>query len=297
MLVRHVSGIITGFILAATFLVYDATFIVYQTQMALVIRLGQPIHSVIEPGLHLKMPLIDRAISIDRRILDLEIPAQEIIASDQKRLVIRTFARYRIIHPLKFYQTVGSIPEADSRLSTLLISALRRVLGDATFIQAVRDDRAHLTERMRDQLGQSAGFLGISIVDVRIRSADLPGQNSEAIYQRMQTERQREAVEFRAQGAQRAQEIRAKADRDVTVLIAEAMAKSEQVRGEGDAERNRIFATASAKDPDFFAFYRSMQAYEVAMPGESTRMILSPSSEFFRYFDDPRGTNRALDRK
>jgi membrane protease subunit HflC len=231
------------------------------------------------------------------RILDLEIPAQEIIASDQKRLVIRSFARYRIADPLKFYQTLGSIAEADSRLATLLISALRRVLGEATFIQAVRDDRANLTAKMRDQLGQSAAFLGISIVDVRIRSADLPGQNSQAIYQRMQTERQREAVEFRAQGAQRAQEIRAKADRDVTVLIAQAMAKSEQVRGEGDAERNRIFATASAKDPDFFAFYRSMQAYEVAMPGESTRMILSPSSEFFRYFDDPRGTNRALDRK
>lgn len=166
------------------------------------------------------MPLIDRVISIDKRILDLEIPAQEIIASDQKRLVIG----------------LGAIAETESRLSTLLISALRRVLGEATFIQAVRDERAHLTAKMREQLDQGAASLGISIVDVRIRSADLPDHNSQAIYQRMQTERQREAVEFRAQGAQRGQEIRAKADREVTVLIAEATAQAEQVRGEGDGK-------------------------------------------------------------
>ena len=290
-------GTVGAFVLAVMLLVYGSIFTVHQTQMALVVRLGQPVQTVTEPGLHFKMPLIDGVISIDKRILDLEIPAQEIIASDQKRLVIGSFARYRIADPLKFYQTLGAIAEAESRLSTLLISALRRVLGEATFIQAVRDERAHLTAKMREQLDQGAASLGISIVDVRIRSADLPGQNSQAIYQRMQTERQREAVEFRAQGAQRGQEIRAKADREVTVLVAEATAQAEQVRGEGDGKRNRIFARAFVRDPDFFAFYRSMQAYEAGLRGENTRMLLSPNSEFFRYFVDPWGRNPASGKK
>jgi membrane protease subunit HflC len=297
MKVGRVSGIVTALAVAATFLVYDAVFTVYQTQMALVVRLGRPVQIVTESGLHFKMPLVDRVISIDKRILDLEMPAQEIIASDQKRLVIGGFARYQVADPLKFYQTLGSITEAESRLSTLLISALRRVLGEATFIQAVRDERAHLTAKMREQLDQGAAFLGISIVDVRIRSANLPEQNSQAIYLRMQTERHREAVEFRAQGAQRGQEIRAKADREVTVLIAKATAQAEQVRGEGDGERNRIFASAFVRDPDFFAFYRSMQAYETGLQGENTRMLLSPNSEFFRYFVDPWGRNPASGRK
>ena len=285
----RVGGTVAALAFVAITLVYGGIYTVYQTQMALVVRLGQPVQTVTEPGLHLKMPIIDSAISIDKRILDLEIPAQEIIASDQKRLVIVGFARYRIADALKFYQTLGSIAEADSRLSTLLISALRRVLGEASFVQAVRDQRAHLTARMRDQLDQGAAILGISIVDVRIRSADLPAQNSQAIYLRMQTERQREAVEFRAQGNQRGQEIRAKADREVTVLIAEATATSEQVRGEGDAQRNRIFASAFVRDPDFFAFYRSMQAYEAGLQSSNTRMLLSTHSEFFRYFVDPWG--------
>jgi membrane protease subunit HflC len=297
MKVGRVSGIVTALAVAATFLVYDAVFTVYQTQMALVVRLGRPVQIVTESGFHFKMPLVDRVISIDKRILDLEMPAQEIIASDQKRLVIGGFARYQVADPLKFYQTLGSITEAESRLSTLLISALRRVLGEATFIQAVRDERAHLTAKMREQLDQGAAFLGISIVDVRIRSANLPEQNSQAIYLRMQTERHREAVEFRAQGAQRGQEIRAKADREVTVLIAKATAQAEQVRGEGDGERNRIFASAFVRDPDFFAFYRSMQAYETGLQGENTRMLLSPNSEFFRYFVDPWGRNPASGRK
>lgn len=297
MKVGRVSGIVTALVLAATFLVYDAVFTVYQTHMALVVRLGRPVQIVTESGFHFKMPLVDRVISIDKRILDLEMPAQEIIAFDQKRLVIGGFARYQVADPLKFYQTLGSITEAESRLSTLLISALRRVLGEATFIQAVRDERAHLTAKMREQLDQGAASLGISIVDVRIRSADLPDQNSQAIYQRMQTERQREAVEFRAQGAQRGQEIRAKADREVTVLIAEATAQAEQVRGEGDGKRNGIFASAFVRDPDFFVFYRSMQAYEAGLRGENTRMLLSPNSEFFRYFVDPWGRNPASGKK
>ena len=211
------------------------------------------------------------------------------IASDQKRLVVDAFARYRIHDALKFYQTVGSVEGANSRLSTLLISALRRVLGEATFIQVVRDERAVLTQRMREQLDREAQAFGITVVDVRIRRADLPEQNSQAVYQRMQTERQREAAEFRAQGSQRSQEIRSRADRDVTVLIADATSKAEQIRGEGDAERNRIFAEAFGRDPDFFAFYRSMQAYEAGLKANDTRLLLRPDSEFFRFFSDPSG--------
>ena len=286
------GGIVLIILLAAVVLGYSSMFTVYQTQQALVVRLGQPVRVVTEPGLNFKAPLIDSVIAIDKRILDLENPAQEVIASDQKRLVVDAFARYRIEQPLRFYQTVNTIQAANLQLSTLLNAALRRVLGEATLTHVVRDERAALMARVREQLDKEARVYGISVVDVRIRRADLPEQNSQAVYQRMQTERQREAAEFRAQGSQRSQEIRSKADRDVTVLVAEATSKSEQIRGDGDAERNRIFAEAFGKDPDFFAFYRSMQAYEHAMHRNDTRMVLQPDSEFFRYFVDPSGKLR-----
>ena len=289
MRLNFTGGVIVVLAFVALIIAYGSLFTVYQTQQALVVRLGNPIRVITEPGLNYKVPLIDSVISIDKRILDLESPSQEVIASDQKRLVVDAFARYRVENPLKFYQTVGSIDAANLRLSTLLISALRRVLGEATFIQVVRDERPQLTQRMREQLDHEAGAFGISVVDVRIRRADLPEQNSQAVYQRMQTERQREAAEFRAQGSQRSQEIRSKADRDVTVLIADATSKAEQVRGEGDAQRNRIFADAYGKDPDFFSFYRSMQAYETGLRHNDTRMLLNPDTDFFRYFVDPNG--------
>ena len=286
------GGIVLVLALAAIVLGYSSLFTVYQTQQALVVRLGQPVRVVTEPGLNFKVPLIDSVIGIDKRILDLENPAQEVIASDQKRLVVDAFARYRIQEPLRFYQTVNTVQGANSQLSVLLNAALRRVLGEATLTHVVRDERAQLMARVREQLDKEAQVYGISVVDVRIRRADLPEQNSQAVYQRMQTERQREAAEFRAQGSQRSQEIRSKADRDVTVLVAEATSKSEQVRGEGDGERNRIFAEAFGKDVDFFTFYRSMQAYEAGMRHGDTRMVLSPDSEFFRYFVDPSGKPR-----
>jgi modulator of FtsH protease HflC len=286
------GGIILVLALAAVVLGYSSLFTVYQTQQALVVRLGQPVRVVTEPGLNFKAPLIDSVIAIDKRILDLENPAQEVIASDQKRLVVDAFARYRIEKPLLFYQTVNTIQGANSQLSILLNAALRRVLGEATLTHVVRDERATLMARVREQLDREARIYGIQVVDVRIRRADLPEQNSQAVYQRMQTERQREAAEFRAQGSQRSQEIRSKADRDVTVIVAEATSKSEQLRGDGDAERNRIFAEAFGKDPDFFAFYRSMQAYEAGMRHSDTRMVLQPDSEFFRYFVDPSGKAR-----
>jgi modulator of FtsH protease HflC len=284
-----VGGFIAALALAALIVAYGSLFTVYQTDQAIVVQLGEPIRVVTEPGLHFKIPLLQSVISVDKRILDLENSAQEVIAFDQKRLVVDAFARYRVSDALKFYQTIGAIEGANARLSTLLNSALRRVLGEATSIDIVRDKRAQLMASVRTQLESEAKSFGIAVVDVRIRRADLPEQNSQAVYQRMQTERQRQAAEFRAQGSQRSQEIRAKADRDVTVLIAEAQSKGEQTRGEGDAERNRIYAQAYGRDPDFFTFYRSMQAYEAGLRSSDTRMVLRPDSDFFRYFGDPTG--------
>ena len=286
------GGVIAVLAVIAAIIGYSALFTVYQTRLALVVRLGQPVRVVTEPGLNFKMPLIDSVIYVDKRILDLENAAQEVIASDQKRLVVDAFARYRINDALKFYQSVGSIEGANSRLSTLLNAALRRVLGEATLTHVVRDERAILMARVREQLDREAAAFGITVVDVRIRRADLPAENSQAVYDRMKSERKREATEFRAQGSQRAQEIRARADRDVTVIVAEAQSKGDQMRGEGEAERNRIFAEAFGKDPDFFAFYRSMQAYETGLKHNDTRMVLKPDSDFFRYFADPSGKMR-----
>jgi modulator of FtsH protease HflC len=287
-------------LLIALVIAYSTFFTVYQTKQALVVRLGKPVRVITEPGLNAKIPFIDSVIYIDKRILAIESPAQEVIASSGQdkavagvaqageRLVVDAFARYRITDPLKFYQTVG--PDgASSQLSILLNSALRRVLGAATLADAVRNRREALMMQMREQLDRDAQAFGIEVVDVRIRRVDLPEQNSQAVYQRMQTERQREAAEFRAQGSQKSQEIRAKADRDVTVLLAEANSQSETTRGQGDAERNRIFADAYGKDADFFSFYRTMQAYERSMQRNDTHLVLRPDGDFFRYFGDPTG--------
>jgi len=285
-----VTGIV---VLVLLFLVavvgYSSLFTVQQTQQALVVRLGRPVDVVSQPGLNFKAPFIDSVINIDKRILDLENPSQEVIASDQKRLVVDAFARYRIKDPLRFYQSVGSIQAANLQLTTLLNAALRRVLGEVTFIAVVRDEREALMAKIRSQLDREAEGYGIEVVDVRIRRADLPDANSQAVYQRMQTERQREAAEFRAQGGQKAQEIRSKADREATVIVAEANSTAEQVRGTGDAERNRLFAEAYGKDPDFFAFYRSMSAYEQGLKANDTRFLLRPDSDFFRFFGSASG--------
>ena len=285
---RNSIGLLAA-VIAAVVLValYSSLFAVYQTQQALVLRFGEPIRVIETPGLNAKIPLVDSVILLDNRILDLENPSQEVIAADQKRLVVDAFARYRIINPLKFYQSVGTIEGANSRLATILNSALRRVLGESTFIQVVRDERENLMARIRDQVNREASNFGITVLDVRIRRADLPEANSQAVFQRMQTERQREAAEIRAQGAEQAQTIRARADRDSTIIVAEATATGDKLRGEGEAERNGIFADAYGRDKNFFDFYRSMQAYEASMKGTDTRMLLSPDSNFFRFFNDP----------
>jgi len=286
------GGVLAVLAVIAAIVGYSTLFTVYQTRLALVVRLGQPVKIVTEPGLNFKLPFVDSVIYVDKRILDLENAAAEVIASDQKRLVVDAFARYRINNALLFYQSVGTVDAANSRLSTLLNAALRRVLGEATLTHVVRDDRAALMARVREQVDREAAAFGITVVDVRIRRADLPAENSQAVFERMKSERKREATEFRAQGSQRAQEIRARADRDITVIIADAQSKGDTMRGEGEAERNRIFAEAFGKDPDFFAFYRSMQAYESGLRHSDTRMVLKPDSDFFRYFADPAGRPR-----
>jgi membrane protease subunit HflC len=279
-----VTGIVALLLLLIIIVVgYSSVFTVDMTEQALVVRLGEPVRVVTEPGLNFKAPFVDTVIDIDKRILDLENPSQEVIASDQKRLVVDAFARYRIKNALRFYQSVGSIQAANIQLTTLLNASLRRVLGEVTFIQV---EREALMRRIRDQLDKEADGYGIQVVDVRIRRADLPEQNSQAVYQRMQTERQREAAEFRAQGGQKAQEIRSNADREATVIVAEANSTAEQVRGEGDGERNRLFAEAYGKDPDFFAFYRSMSAYENGLKSSDTRFLLRPDSDFFKFFNN-----------
>jgi modulator of FtsH protease HflC len=287
------GGTILVLLLVALVVAYSSLFTVYQTRQALVLRFGEPIRQITQPGLNVKYPLIDTVIHIDKRILDIESPAQEVIASDQKRLVVDAFARYKITDPLLFYQTVGSVEGGNARLLTLLNSALRRVLGEVTLMQVVRDQREELMAKVRSQVETEAQALGVNVVDVRIRRADLPEQNSQAIYQRMQTERQQEAAQFRAEGSRRSQEIKAKADRDVTVLLAEATSGAERTRGDGDAERNRIFADAYGRDADFFSFYRAMQAYEQGLQKGDTRLLLRPDSDFFRFFGDPSGKARA----
>ena len=286
------TGLLAALVVALVAII-ASTFIVDQRQMALVLRFGAVRQVARDPGLYFKWPLIENVSWVDKRVLDLDLPAQEVIASDQKRLVVDAYARYRILDPLRFYQTLNSIPGANNRLGSIVNSTIRSVLGDATFTAVVRTERDALMKRIANEVNAQARGLGIEIVDVRLRRVDLPEQNSQAVFQRMQTERQREATDIRAQGTQQAQGIRARADRDVTVIVADANRRSEELRGAGDAEKNRILAEAFGRDPDFFAFYRSMQAYEAALRPGDTRLLLSPNSDFFRFFADPSGRPRA----
>jgi len=272
---------------------YLTLFTVHQTQQALVLEFGKPKRLVTEPGLNWKIPFIQNVEFFDKRLLDLDSSPQEVIASDQKRLVVDAFARWRIADPLLFYQAVGDERGARLRLGAFLEAALRRVLGAASFEAVVRDKRHALMQEITEQVNAEAKQLGITVADVRIKRADLPEANSQAIFRRMQTERQRQAAEIRAQGEEASRRIRATADRQVTVLKAEATGESERIRGAGDAEKNRIFAEAFSKDADFFAFYRSMQAYEGALKPEDTRLLLSPDSQFFQYFDNAFGQESA----
>ncbi len=268
---------------------YLTLFTVEQTQQALVLEFGKPKRVVKEPGLNYKVPFIQNVEFFDKRILDVDTSSQEVIASDKKRLVVDAFARYRIIDPLLFFQSVRDERIAGSRIGAILEASLRRVLGGASFAAVVRDKREALMRTILSQVNQEATPFGVQIVDVRIKRVDLPEANMQAIYKRMQTERQREAAEWRAEGEGASRRIRATADRQVTVIKADATGESERTRGDGDAEKNRVFADAYNQDPDFFAFYRSMKAYEASLKAADTRLLLSPDSEFFQYFNSSMG--------
>ncbi|KPL51407.1 protease modulator HflC [Prosthecomicrobium hirschii] len=282
-------GIAIAVAVGAAIAAGTSAFVVDPTRQALVLQFGQVKRAITESGLYFKVPFIQNVEYLDRRILDLDMESQEVIASDQKRLIVDAFARYRIADPVQFYQTVRTVQGGAQRLNTFTSSALRAVLADATFSSVVRDDRAQLMDKIKEAVDIQAKTIGVDIIDVRIRRADLPAQNSQAIFQRMKTERQREATELRARGAEESQRIRSKSDADKEIILAEARRDSERLRGEGDAQRNRVFAEAFGRDPEFFAFYRSMQAYEQGLKAGDTRLVISPNSDFFRYFADPKG--------
>jgi len=272
--------------------VYASAFIVHQNEQALVLRFGEPIKVIRTPGLNWKAPFIETVEYFDKRILDLDTSEQEVTASDQKRLVVDAYARYRIVDPLKFYQNVRDERRVRVVLGPVMDSAIRRVLGGATLQDVVKDRREILMREIASQVNREGRDYGVEVVDVRIKRADLPQQNLQNVFQRMQADRIREATEIRALGEAEANRIKANADREVTIIKGEATKRSEQLRGEGDAERNRIFADAYGRDPDFFGFYRSMQAYEQSMKPGDTRLVITPDSEFFRYFSDPSGKQR-----
>src|SRR5215469_9079050 len=268
-------------------------FTVHQTQQALVLQVGEPREVVTTPGLHAKLPWpFQNVLYLDKRVLNLDLPAEEVIAQDRKRLVVDAFARWRITDPLRFYQSLTDEDLANVRLTPILGSNVRRILGSQSFAAVLSGERAKLMVDIRNGMNAEAKAFGIEVVDVRIRHADLPQQNSDAIYRRMTQERVREANEYRAQGEQISQEIRSKADRDATVIVAEATRQAEITRGQGDGEKNRIFADAFGQDPDFFSFYRSMNAYAASLKGDNTTVILSPDSDFFRYFSQGAGAPR-----
>ena len=266
------------------FLLYSTLFTVNEIQQAIILQFGDPKRVILKAGLNYKIPFVQNVVLLDKRILNLDAPSEEMIASDQKRLIVDAFARFKIKDPLKFYISVGNERVARSRLSTIINARIRGVLGKEELAALVSKDRSRLMDKITKDVNGEAEKLGIEIIDVRIKRADLPAANSEAIYRRMQTERLREAKEFRAEGAEIAQTIRSTADKEVTIILAEANKKSEILKGEGDARRNKIFADAFGRDPNFFSFYRAMQSYEKSLIGGQTSLILSPDSEFFRFF-------------
>ena len=282
-------GLLLGGVAAVVVLLIGLScfYTVTQTEQALLLQFNAPREIVTESGLHTKIPWVQSVVFLDKRLLNLEAPAEEVIAQDKKRMVVDAFARWRIVDPLRFYQALYDLDTAQIRLTPILSSNVRRVLGRQTFAAVLSARRAQLMRNIRDNMNRDTTGFGIHVADVRIRHADLPAENSQAIYNRMKQERAREANEYRAEGSEIYQRIRARAEREQTVLLAEATRESSILRGQGDAEKTKILADAYGQDADFFAFYRSMQAYQDALPGDNTTLVTSPNSDFFRYFSNP----------
>jgi len=279
-----IRKILLPLIIVIAAVIFFSVFIVKEVNQAIVLQFGDPKRIISKPGLNFKIPFIQNVVFLDKRILNLDTPPEEVIASDQKRLIVDAFARFQIVDPLKFYISVGNERVARSRLATIINSRIRNVLGKQELQTLLSEDRSKQMSLIQEGVNNEAENFGIKIVDVRIKRADLPQANSNAIFRRMHTEREREAKEFRARGAEMAVTITSTADKDVTVILADAQKKSEIMKGEGDGARNKIFADAYGQDPEFFAFYRSMQAYERSLIGGETSLILSPDSEFFKFF-------------
>jgi membrane protease subunit HflC len=276
---RHILIAVAVLLIAAGVLMRGSLFIVDQTESALVLQLGQPRRPISDPGLWLKRPFIEDVVFYDKRILDFEPPPEEVIVSDQKRVVVDTYSRYRIVDPLQFYLTVGTEAGVRARLAAIVSGSLRRVLGNVTLSDILSAKRAAIMIQIRDEVGAQAKEFGVEVVDVRLRRADLPEENSQAIYARMVSERQQQASQYRGEGAEAAQTVRATAERDRTVLLAEAQRDAQRVRGDGDAQAIKIYA-----------FYRSLQAYRNALNNKDTSFVLSPDSNFFRFFNGISGT-------
>nr|WP_321983855.1 protease modulator HflC [uncultured Lichenicoccus sp.] len=276
-------------VIAAAFAIWIVSlglFTLTQSQQALVVRLGKPVATITDPGLHLKVPFIDTVVLYERRLLPLEPPADQIILGDQKRIEVETFSRFLIDNPLRFYQSVGTLDQARSQLAQIVSTSLRRELGQISLPILLTPRRNHVTDTIRDEVAQEAAGLGVRVVDVQIRRADLPAETSQAIYDRMMSERLREAEELRAEGFEWGQTIRAKADRDRTVLLSDAQRQSQTLRGQGDAEANRIATASYARDPEFFDLYRTLQVYRTGLTQGGATLVLSPSNYLMRYFEN-----------
>lgn len=274
--------------------IYSTFFIVKETHQAIVLQLGNPKKVYKEAGLYWKIPLLQNVHFLDKRVLDIDAPSEEIIALDQKRIIVDAYAKFIIVDPLKFYISVGNERVAQSRLSSIINAKIRGVLGKENLVNLISTNRTKLMNQITKDVAEEANDFGIKVIDVRIKRADLPAANSEAIFKRMQTERTREAKEFRAEGFELGQTIKSTADKEVAIILAEARKKAQILRGEGDGQRNKIFAEAFGRDPEFFSFYRAMQSYEKSLiSGSETSLVLSPDSEFFRYFGES-GLNKIL---
>jgi membrane protease subunit HflC len=272
-------------LVVAGIVMHSALFIVDQTETALVLQLGQPRRVILEPGLQFKRPFVEDVVIYDKRVLDFEPPHEEVIVSDQKRVVVDDYSRYRIVDPLLFYQTVGSEAGVRARLSAIVSGSLRRVLGNVTLSDILSGKRAQIMVQIRDEVAAQAKEFGVQVVDVRLRRADLPEENSQAIYARMVSERQQQASQYRGEGAEAAQTVRATAERERTVILAEAQRDAQRVRGDGDGQSIKLYADAYSQDKPFFAFYRSLQAYRNSLTGKDTSFVLSPDNPFFRFFN------------